>query len=305
MTPGVRVRVDHIAVIGGGAIGGYLAAQLAWAGKAVTLCVRTPIERLEIEEGGKIREVPVRIAAGPGGLAKADWILVATKAQDTAGAAPWMRALAGPGTMIAVVQNGIDHAARVQAIAGAAQILPCIIYCGAEQTRRGHVVHHAHARLIVPEGSPADGLAALFAGTSFEVVQDADFTTSAWRKLLANLAANPITALTLRRAEVLRESAIQALATGLLHEAVRVAQAEGAKLTAADADRIVASFATSQSGGGSSMLYDRRAGRPLEHAFITGAVVDAAARHGIDVPLNRAILALLDAVSGRPLVGAP
>lgn len=35
------------------------------------------------------------------------------------------------------------------------------------------------------------------------------------------------------------------------------------------------------------------AGRPLEHDLLTGAVVRAAERHGIDVPLNRAILALL------------
>ena len=48
--------------------------------------------------------------------------------------------------------------------------------------------------------------------------------------------------------------------------------------------------------GGSSMLYDRLAGRPLEHEFITGAVVSAAARHGIAVPLNEALLALLRAL---------
>jgi 2-dehydropantoate 2-reductase len=45
------------------------------------------------------------------------------------------------------------------------------------------------------------------------------------------------------------------------------------------------------------MLYDRLAGRPLEHEYITGAVVAAAERHGVAVPLNRAILALLRALS--------
>jgi 2-dehydropantoate 2-reductase len=52
------------------------------------------------------------------------------------------------------------------------------------------------------------------------------------------------------------------------------------------------------------MLYDRLEGRPLEHEYITGAVVRAAERHGIDVPLNRAILALLRAASGRKLDGS-
>ena len=49
---------------------------------------------------------------------------------------------------------------------------------------------------------------------------------------------------------------------------------------------------------GSSMLFDRLAGRPLEHQGLTGAVVRAADRHGIDVPLNRAILALLEGLDG-------
>jgi 2-dehydropantoate 2-reductase len=45
------------------------------------------------------------------------------------------------------------------------------------------------------------------------------------------------------------------------------------------------------------MLEDRLAGRPTEHEEITGAVVRAGDRHGVDVPLNRAILALLAAAS--------
>jgi 2-dehydropantoate 2-reductase len=44
------------------------------------------------------------------------------------------------------------------------------------------------------------------------------------------------------------------------------------------------------------MLYDRLAGRPLEHQYLTGEVVRRAETHGIQVPLNAAILALLDAL---------
>ncbi len=45
------------------------------------------------------------------------------------------------------------------------------------------------------------------------------------------------------------------------------------------------------------MLYDRLAGRPLEHEHITGAVVRLPERHGIAAPLNRAVLALLRALN--------
>jgi 2-dehydropantoate 2-reductase len=55
------------------------------------------------------------------------------------------------------------------------------------------------------------------------------------------------------------------------------------------------------------MLADRLAGRPTEHDEITGAVVRAAKRHGLDVPLNRAMLALLMAATpgAGPGVGPP
>jgi 2-dehydropantoate 2-reductase len=103
---------------------------------------------------------------------------------------------------------------------------------------------------------------------------------------------------------VVQETEVQVLASGILAEALRVARAEGAKLTEADSKKVLRGLGTSKPDGGTSMLYDRLEGRPLEHEYITGAVVRAAERHGIDVPLNRAILALLRAASGRQLDGS-
>jgi 2-dehydropantoate 2-reductase len=45
------------------------------------------------------------------------------------------------------------------------------------------------------------------------------------------------------------------------------------------------------------MLYDRFAGNALEWEALNGAVVRRAEAHGIDVPLNRAMAALLHAVA--------
>lgn len=45
------------------------------------------------------------------------------------------------------------------------------------------------------------------------------------------------------------------------------------------------------------MLDDRKSGRPTEHDLINGAVVRTAARHHQDAPLNRTVLALLEATS--------
>jgi 2-dehydropantoate 2-reductase len=48
---------------------------------------------------------------------------------------------------------------------------------------------------------------------------------------------------------------------------------------------------------GTSMYFDRLAGRTLEVEALTGAIVAAGERHGIATPLNRALLALLRAVN--------
>lgn len=295
---------DSVAIIGSGGIGGFVAGELAGAGRAVTLCVRTPFERLTVEDGGTTRDVDLRIVADPGKVTPVRWILLTTKAQDTGSAKPWIDALAAPGTSLVMVQNGIGHRERAEPIAGVARIVPAIIYCSVERVRPGHIVHHSNARMVVPEGEDGTAFAALFAGTAFQIEQSQDFTTSAWRKFLGNLVANAITALTLRRMGVFREPAVQALAREVLAEAVTVARAEGTGITQADADRIAESYANFQTSGGSSMLYDRLAARPLEYAALTGALVAAADRHGIPVPVHRTLLALLTAVSGHPLDGS-
>jgi 2-dehydropantoate 2-reductase len=48
---------------------------------------------------------------------------------------------------------------------------------------------------------------------------------------------------------------------------------------------------------GTSMYFDRLAGRPLEVEALTGAIVAAAARHHIPTPLNGALLTLLRAIN--------
>jgi 2-dehydropantoate 2-reductase len=96
---------------------------------------------------------------------------------------------------------------------------------------------------------------------------------------------------------IFRDPGIVALAHELLAEVTAVARAEGARLDDDEADRIVAAFEAMPEDSGTSMLYDRLAGRPLEYDALTGAVVRAAERHSLDVPLNRALLALLRALS--------
>ena len=297
-------ELSGIAVIGGGGIGGFIAGALARAGHRPTLCLRTPFDRLEIVEDGVSRGVDVPLATDPATVDPARWVLLTTKAQDVAGAAPWLKALAGQGTTVAVIQNGVDHERRVAShLPCGTTVLPTIIYCAVERTGPGRIVNHGAARMHVPASEKGTAFAELYSQSGFKIVQEEDFVTVAWRKLLSNAVGNPITALTLRRMTVFVEAPMRRFGIALMAEVVAVAQAERAKVTREDGEQVLDGYARMGSAG-TSMLYDRLAGRPLEHAYLTGSVVEAADRHGISVPLNRAVLALLEGASGHALDGA-
>ncbi|GAA4750505.1 2-dehydropantoate 2-reductase [Actinomycetospora chibensis] len=287
----------RVAVVGAGGIGGALAALTAERGHDVTVCVRTPFDVLTVTRDGVERTVPATVAVDPAAVGPTDWVLLATKAQDTASAAGWLAALTGPGTVVVVAQNGIDQADRVDGLVHpGATVLPASVVLGAEAVAPGRVVHHGYGRLTVPAGEAADGLAAVYEGSDLEIAPTDDFTTVAWRKLLSNAVANPVTALTGRRNEVLAEPATRDLVVGLAGEVMAVGRSVGAALTDADIDALVAHYDGMPPGLGTSMLYDRLAGRPLEHEYLTGAVVATGLRTGVPTPLNDAVLALLRGV---------
>jgi 2-dehydropantoate 2-reductase len=290
--------MSRVAVVGGGAIGGYLSALAHDAGHDVTLCVRTPLDRLVVERDGEVRPVPVAIVTQPGGMPPVDWLLLAVKAQDTAGTLGWLSALAGPRTVVVVAQNGIGHRERVEPLAPRSSILPVLIQFTIEPLGPGHIRHSVGNRIVAPADPLGKRFAALMEPSGVEFAFEDDFLTAAWRKLLGNVLANPVTALTLRRSEVFHDEDVQRMGRILLAEAIAVGRAEGARFADDELDRTMELFRHVPPQNGTSMLFDRLAGRPLEHEQITGAVVAAAGRHGIPTPANDVILTLLRAVDG-------
>jgi 2-dehydropantoate 2-reductase len=262
----------------------------------VTVCARRPIEALVLERDGDERTLPVAITTDPGEgrLSTADVVWVATKVGDTASAAPWLARLVGRDTLVASAQNGLDQDIRLSPFVASDWVVAALTYIAAERVGPGRVVHLAGNRVVVPAGEAEVRLCKVAAGLVVRGVQD--MRTASWQKLLGNLVANPITTLTLRRIGVMDEPGIEDLARGLLLEAVQVGRAEGARLRDEDVAAVLAGTGQYGARTGSSMLYDRLAGLPLEHQHLTGEVVRRAEAHGIPVPLNAGILALLEAL---------
>jgi len=302
-------RPATVAVVGAGAIGMTIGAALAAAGHEVVACAPRRPERdaILVELLGAERapdqtaeppvEWPVRWCTDPGGVRPVEWVVLATKIHQTEAARAWLDALVGEQTAIIAAQNGVDHRERLARLT-AAPVAPALVYYNAERVGVGHVrVRPTERDLVLPDDETGRAAAAFVGAAGIRALADPDFTTAAWLKLLTNAAANPITALTGRRIEVLTVPAVAALARDVLREAAAVGRAEGADLPADVAEERLTWLQRLRPGSTTSMLQDKDAGRPLEHDGLTGAIVRAGERHGIPTPANAALLALLMGLS--------
>ena len=290
-----------IALVGIGGIGGAVACCLAAAGRHdVLACTRQPIGRFTLESAAGVTEMPLVSLTDPAEIAQpADWVMLCTKTHQTAAAAPWLSRLCSSATRVAVLQNGIGHAERVAPIANGAAVVPAIVYFNGERLARDRVWlrQGSDQDIAVADDAAGRDFAGLFAGTPLRISLSAEFATLVWRKLLINAVANPITTLTLQRQAVLRRPDVHELCLKILDEAVAVARAEGVPVADDEPARAMATLFTFSGELGTSMYFDRLAGRHLEVDALTGAIVAAGERLGVPTPLNRALLALLRAVS--------
>ncbi len=287
-------EAEPVAVIGAGSVGCMLAAYLASAGYDIVVCGRTPLERVVMTVDGTTVQHKVAWAAEPGELPPVHWAVLATKIHHTPDVADWLRALPAGGGVIAA-QNGVDHRARIEPMTAAA-VVPTVVWMNSKRIGPGEVVVTPARGLTVPDDEAGRAVAALFGQCGVPVETAADFPTAAWDKLLLNVIANPLTALTGRPLEVLSDPAVEALGLDLALETVEVARAEGTALTPQHARDSMAFLQSLPGHLLSSMLQDRLAGRATEHEGLLGPVVTLGRRHGIPTPFSGAILALLDAL---------
>ena len=271
-----------------------LAAYLASAGCDIVVCGREPLERVVMTVDGETVEHKVAWAAEPADLPPVRWAVLATKIHHTPDVAEWLGSLPA-GSAVLAAQNGVDHRARIEPMTAAA-VVPTLVYLNSKRIAPGKVLVSPSKGLFVPDDEAGRAAVALFAGSGMEMTAAADFPTAAWDKLLLNVIANPLTALTGRPLEVLSDPGVEALGLDLALETVEVARAEGTALTPQHARDSMAFLQSLPGHLLSSMLQDRLADRAMEHEGLLGPVVTLGRRHGIPTPFSGAILALLDAL---------
>lgn len=289
------IQLRH-AILGVGGVGGLIGACLARCGASVTAVVRPESlakypDKLHLESPVGNFTVPVAHAAE---VPPADilWITVKATQLDAA-----LAALTKPESIRAIVPllNGIDHLAVLRARYGAEKVIAATFAGETERTAPGHIVHRSpFARLNVSSkgrtllASTLDDLQKM----GFECRFIDDEPTLMWGKLvfLAPFALTT-TAANKTVGEILSDPQWRAQGEACIREACAVGTAEGAQV---DADSVMAWVVTAPANMRSSMQKDVDKHNPPELDAIAGPILRGAARHGIEVPITKKLVAAVE-----------
>ncbi len=310
-----------IAIVGAGAIGGYLGARLAHAGQEVTFiarnrnleAIRAQGFRLILEDGSPLHAPGARAVQHPHEAGPQDAVLLTTKAHQVRELLPAMRGLFGPQTSVVTMINGVPwwyfhklagpyEGRRLESLdpdgARAEHIEPeriigGVVYPAAELVEPGlvRVIEGNRFTLGEPDGSRSERVQALaqaLMAAGFKAPVARDIRSEIWVKLWGNLTFNPLSALThATLAQICRFPATRALAARMMAEAQAVGEALGVEFKIDIERRIAGAEAVGEHK--TSMLQDVEAGRALELQALVGSVVELGRITGRPVPTIEAI----------------
>ncbi|MEO8935762.1 MAG: 2-dehydropantoate 2-reductase [Burkholderiaceae bacterium] len=312
-----------IAVVGAGAIGGYLGAKLARAGEDVTFIARNRnLEaiaangfRLILEDGSEEHAPTARAVQRMADAGPQDAVLLTVKAHQVADLLPDLRALFGPETMVVTMINGlpwwyfhrlagpyegrslesVDPGGRIAAHIEPERIIGSIVYPAAELFAPGVVRLIEGNRFSIGEldGSRSpriEALAQVLMRAGFKAPIARDIRSELWVKLWGNLSFNPISALTHATLEdICRFPTSRALVAGMMAEAQAVGEKLGVRFKVSIEQRIAGGEAVGAHK--TSMLQDVEHGRALELEALVGSVVELGRITDTPTPMIDAIYA--------------
>jgi 2-dehydropantoate 2-reductase len=297
--------IERVCIVGAGVIGSLYAGHLAQVCDVSVLTRRREHAEALNRDGLRVtgkseRHATVTASADAASLPQFDVGIVATKATGLRGAAEALEGLFLDATMMTVL-NGLG-AEEIVREHGDWPIVSAVTFMSGTRHSDTHVEYILDTETWL---GPYDA-------TPFERVQEIadtlvasglraealpDLRPAQWSKLIFNAAVNPVAALTglphdPHFAEEEEPTDLGHLVHGLVDEGKAVAEAAGIEL---HDDPWEMNVLATQRGSAHypSMLEDVDAHRRTEIELITGSLVREAERHGVPVPLSRALHALV------------
>ena len=328
-----------IAIVGTGAIGGFLGVRLADAGEDVTFIARGPNlaaikangMRLVEEDGRGVHAKTIRATSSMAEAGVHDIVLLTVKAHQVGPIAADLGHMIGPETTVVTMQNGVpwwyfscghggDHAGTHLETADPGgliakhidpkQVIGSVVYPAAVLTEPGvvEVVEGNRFGLGELDGSKSERVLALsqrLTKAGFKAPVTADIRSEIWLKLLGNASFNPISALSHATLEgICRFPETRRLAEAMMIEAQTIATDLGVTFKVSIEKRIAG--AEKVGPHKTSMLQDVEAGRPIELEALVGSIIELGRLTKTPTPhidtvyaLMRLLAQSLDAAKGR------
>jgi 2-dehydropantoate 2-reductase len=280
-----------LAILGPGGVGGLLAGLLSRAGHQV-ICLSGEDTATHLRtQGVRVRsarfgDFTAPVAADTELRVPVDAVLITVKHTALDAALTRVPSAALGDALLVPFLNGVEHPAALRARYGPQAVAPAVIRVESTRIAAGVIEHASPFAEIDLTGDqvPRPRLDALSralteAGPTTRILPDE--TAALWAKM-AFLA--PFALLTTRHALPLGEVRTRHRAdlTALVEETAAVSRACGAP---ADPAAALARYDAFPPATRSSMQRDAEAGRPLELDAIGGALLRAADRHGVPVPV--------------------
>lgn len=310
----MTTRVTRVAVVGAGAIGGWVAARLALGGAEVmALTSRGPLQSLQLSDGNGTLSACFSYFDEP-----ADLLVMAVKATALEAAAEAAKAFLGPASIVVPMLNGVpwwfvegmalksvDPDGRVAAALSLERILGCVVHASCSRPEPGRIaVKHADKLIL---GEPAGGsserveqVAAMFESAGISCDRSGDVRQAIWYKLWGNATINPLSALVRATSDrILDDPECRAWMLEGMAELAAIGAAIHCPIPESGEERVAV---TARLGAfKTSMLQDVEAGRRIELEALLGAPREIARRLAIPTPaLDRlySVTRLMAASSG-------
>ena len=301
----------RIAVIGAGAMGSIYGGHLSQHNDVLLVDTNEKVVEQVANNGLLIDEDGTTHTDHPGAVSNtkgqepADLVILFVKALFSRAALEGNRGLIGPNTRLMTLQNGAGHEDLLKEfvdedhiVIGTTEDNGAVLGMG--HVRRGGTGVTNVGMLVEDKEGFLPQLKEAFDQCGFNVKIHENIQTLIWDKLFTNVSLSALTGvLQVDMGYIAANEYAWDLCCQLIHETVKTAAAAGLDFDEEKVREKVKNTSINNPKGCTSIRADLRDGRKTEVDTISGAVVRAAHKHGVEVPGHECIVRLVHAMEGR------
>ncbi len=290
----------RIAILGAGALGAVIGAELHTAGFDVVLLDKDLVHIKAIQDAGLRVDWDDRTeyltipAMEPENASQVDLVILLTKTLHSVAALQSIKPMIDAGTCVLTLQNGLGNVETMLSAVPSAQVLFGCTMTPGDLRGPGHVASHGMAYTpfdTLEDNGPAAEIAPTLAKGGMEQASTAN--AHVWQKAAFNCAMNATAVLGEGSVGDIAAFIGQETAEKIALEVLLVGEKEGIKIDRASVAKQI-SFALGAHGAHKpSMLQDIEAGRGTEIESLNGYVATRGSALGLDVPLNTLLAGLV------------